>query len=255
MFGYIDTVTTISKCQAPLIDLEELAQEDNDSDRSTTASSPGTTSYTSHNEALFGVALPLFTIIGKISGLANRRKERIDEISEICFRESAKRIEVSLREWEPDQIYDSDSSSLGDRRNSKDLLNAAHAIRWASILRLHQVVEGYNRKNLCVVECTTHILELIARIRFGSPAEGILTFPLVMAASGCSDDEQRFMVRERWMVMERTIGFENVYQAKEMVEAVWRAVDQGAKDQSCNNGLSVNWAQIRYFDFPGVVLL
>ena len=202
---------------APLITLEELAQDGDQSDGST-VSSPQSTPYTSHNEALFGVALPLFNIIGKISALANRRKDRVDEISEIWFRQSATRIETSLREWEPDQAYDSDSSALGDRRNSKDLLNAAHAIRWASILRLHQVVEGYSRADSCVTECTEHILELISRIRFGSPAESILIFPLVMAASGCSDDEQRMIVRERWMVMERTIGFENVYRAREMVE-------------------------------------
>lgn len=94
------------------------------------------------------------------------------------------------------------------------------------------MVEGYNRADPCVAECTDHILELIARIRFGSPAESILIFPLVMAASGCSDDEQRTIVRERWMVMERTIGFENVYRAREMVEAVWKAVDSGIKDGS-----------------------
>jgi transcriptional activator protein UGA3 len=117
------------------------------------------------------------------------------------------------------------------------------------------VVEGYNRADPCVTECTEHILELISRIRFGSPAESILIFPLVMAASGCSDDEQRMIVRERWMVMERTIGFENVYRAREMVEAVWKSVDEGVKDGSCDGGMSVNWARIRFFDFPGVVLL
>lgn len=144
--------------------------------------------------------MPLFNIIGKISAVANRRKDRVDEISDIWFPQSATQIENSLQEWEPDQAYDSDSSSLGDRRNRKDLLNAARAIRWASILRLHQVVEGYNCTDPCVTECTLHILELISRIRVGSPAESILIFPLVMAASGCSDGELWMMVRECWMV-------------------------------------------------------
>ena len=88
---------TISNCQAPLITLEELARDEESGD--VIAPSPGIGPSTSHNEALFGVALPLFDLIGKISDLANRRKDRIDEISELWFRQSATRIENELREW------------------------------------------------------------------------------------------------------------------------------------------------------------
>lgn len=245
VFGYVDSVITLSNCQAPLITLKELAREEQSTDSSISSSS--VIPYTSHNEALFGFALPLFDLIGRISDLANRRKDRIDEVSELWFRQSATRIEADLRGWEPDcQATD---------RNSRDLVNAAYAIKWASILRLHQVVEGYNRSDPCVSECTSRILDHISEIRFGSPAEHILVFPLVMAASGCQDDEQRMTVRERWLVMERTLGFENIYRAREMVEAVWKTVDQGAEDGTENGGRDVNWAKIRYFDFPGVVLL
>lgn len=247
VFGYVDSVITISNCQAPLMTLEELAQDENPAGSS--APSPEVRPCTLYNEALFGFSLPLFDSIAKISDLANRRKDRIDDISELWFRQSAIRIENDLREWEPD---------VGDQamdRNSRDLVHAAYAIKWASILRLHQVVEGYNRSDLCVSECTSQILDHISEIRFGSPAEHILIFPLVMAASGCQDEEQRITVRERWMVMERTLGFDNIFHAREMVEAVWKTKDQGVQDGTEQSGSTVNWAKIRYFDFPGVVLL
>lgn len=247
VFGYVDSVITISNCQAPLITLEELARDEESGN--VIVSSPGSSPSTSHNEALFGIALPLFNIIGKISDLANRRKDRIDEISEVWFRQRASRIENELREWEPDM------NNQASDRNSRDLVNAAYSIKWASILRLHQVVDGYHRSDPCVSECTSQILDHISEIRFGSPAEHILIFPLVMAASGCQDDEQRITVRERWLVMERTLGFDNIYRAREMVEAVWKKMDQGVDDGSEEGGLIVNWAKIRYYDFPGVVLL
>jgi hypothetical protein len=144
-------VITISNCQAPLITLEESSESN--------APSPGIDPSTSHNEALFGIARPLFDLIGKISDLANRRKDRIDEISELWFRQSATRIETELREWEPDQ------SNQATDRNSRDLVNAAHAIKWASIIRLPQVLEGYNRLYPCASECTSQILDHISWIR------------------------------------------------------------------------------------------
>lgn len=76
-----------------------------------------------------------------------------------------------------------------------------------------------------------------------------------MAGSGAQDDEPRMMIRERWMVMERTIGFDNIHRARQMVEAVWKEVDEEKVDGSNHGGLKVTWAKIRYYDFPGVVLL
>ncbi|RDW77438.1 hypothetical protein BP6252_05491 [Coleophoma cylindrospora] len=247
MFGYVDSVITISNCQAPLITLEELTNE-GEPNMSRDVNHRDVP-YTSHSEALFGVAQPLFNIIGKISGLAHRRKERVDEISDIWFRQSAKSIEESLRVWEPPSL----TSHL--EWNRTDISNAAYAIKWASILRLHQVVDGYCLSDPCVRECTSNILTYVSRIRFGSSVESILIFPLVMAAAGAADDEQRVCVKERWMVMERTIGFDNVARARQMVEAVWNCVDDGRKSGANENGEAVNWAKIRYFDFPGVVLL
>ena len=55
--------------------------------------------------------------------------------------------------------------------------------------------------------------------------------------------------------MEHVIGFENLAQAREMVEAVWEKVDEGRETGENEGGLTVNWAKIRYFEFPGVVLL
>jgi len=247
MFGYVDSVITISKCQPPLIAPEELA-EDN---ISTAATSPGpiTQASNSYTDSLYGVAFPLLAIINQISELAHRRKDRVDELSELWFRQSAARIKMCLEAWEPEIV-----SPLQRPSQNQELIDAAYAIQWASILRLHQVVEGYNRSDRPVIESTSKILDHISKIRFGSPAESILIFPLVMAGSGCQDDEQRMMVRERWMVMERTIGFDNIYRARQMVEAVWKEVDEGILDGSNDGGVKVNWAKIRYSDFPGLVL-
>lgn len=150
--------------------------------------------------------------------------------------------------WEPEP-------SLVTSLWNDDVVNAAYAIKWVSILRLHQVVEGYHLTHPCVLECTSNILSYISKIRFGSSVECILIFPLVMAAAGSRDDEQRVMVKERWLVMEKTIGFENVRRAREMVEAVWKAVDDGRENGNDNWGMAVNLFKIRHYDYPGVVLL
>jgi hypothetical protein len=121
VFGYVDSVITISNCQAPLITLEELAREGKPADSS--VSSPGIIPYTSHNEAFFGLALPLFDLIGKVSDLANRRKDRVDEVSELWFRQSATKIERDLRDWEPHMAQETTD------RNSRGLANAAYAIK------------------------------------------------------------------------------------------------------------------------------
>lgn len=206
------------------------------------------------SKLMHSTARPLFQMIGKISALANRRKDRVDEISEVWFRQSAARINDELRAWRPELQPESTPTMSSNLRGQKDLLNAALAIQWASILRLHQVVEGYNRFDSCVAECTSKILDYVSKIRFGSPAENILIFPLVMAASGCVNDEDRIEIRQRWVVMERTIGFDNIYRAREMVEAVWKAIDGGSHNKSHDGG-HVNWARIRFEQFPGVVLL
>jgi transcriptional activator protein UGA3 len=138
VFGYVDSVITISKCQAPLISPEELVGDRDTSSNIESSQRPLTPISKSHNEALFGIALPLFTLIGQISELAHRRKDRVDEISELWFRQSATRIQTSLRSWKPDLHT---SKGIGSH-TSQDLIDAAYAIQWASILRLHQVVEG-----------------------------------------------------------------------------------------------------------------
>lgn len=90
----MDSVITISKCKVPLISLEELSDDGASPDETRDhMSSLIATPYRSHNEALFGVAQPLFDMIGKISALANRRKDRVDQTAEILFRQSAMEIE------------------------------------------------------------------------------------------------------------------------------------------------------------------
>jgi transcriptional activator protein UGA3 len=58
------------------------------------------------------------------------------------------------------------------------------------------------------------------------------------------------VVQDRFLIMERTLGFRYIYTAHDLVERVWkdRELLQGT-------GEEVNWAAIRYFHIPGLAFV
>jgi hypothetical protein len=172
--------------------------------------------------------------------LANHRSRRVDELSEVGFRAAATHIEDKIDEWRAD--YDRGYSE----NLESDTDRATTAFEWAIRLRLHQIVEGYDAFHDFVERCVVTILESVQEIPYASRVEGCLLFPLVIAGSSSISVERRMIVKERLMVMENTLGFSHIHHARQLLETVWKG-GTSASD--------LNWAAVRYSQFPGVVFI
>ncbi|RFU31581.1 hypothetical protein B7463_g4765, partial [Scytalidium lignicola] len=265
VFEYVDYIITISKCKPPLINHESLRPQE-DASSSTTSSSEQSSKVPQYS-AIFGVARPLFRIIGQISELSSRRSERVNPEFDDWFRQAARMVELKLRAWKPPYQEDSlptpSSSIISSPLNSetvyeRDLREATHAalaIKWASLLRLHQIVEGYVLPHPVPSECLQHILDNLRHIRVGSAVESLMVFPLIMAGSVALSKDDRMTIRSRWLIIERTIGFGNLAKGGRMQEKVWDDMDEEMnRDSGVATKVTVNWARTRWEQYHELVL-
>ncbi|KAH8812650.1 fungal-specific transcription factor domain-containing protein [Xylogone sp. PMI_703] len=269
VFEYVDYIITISKCKPPLINHEDLRPEEGTRSLDTPSAPPHSTKGLHYN-AIFGVARPLFRIIGQISELSSRRPERVDPEFDQWFRQTASVIESKLRNWTAPYPEDDStsapspsSSTIPAPTNSetvfeRDLREAAHAalaIKWASLLRLHQIVEGYDLPHPVPSECLQHILNNLNHIRVGSPVESLMVFPLTMAGSVALSKDDRMTIRSRWLIIERTIGFGNLAKGGRMQEKVWNDMDEElSREAGFPTKVTVNWARTRWEQYHELVL-
>jgi hypothetical protein len=68
---------------------------------------------------------------------------------------------------------------------------------------------------------------------------------LVIAGASSISVERRMIVKERLMVLESTLGFSHIQYARQLLETVWKS---GSTSE-------LNWAAVRYSQFPGVVFI
>jgi hypothetical protein len=170
--------------------------------------------------------------------LASHRGARIDDLSDLGFRTAAARVKAQLDTWRDE--YDR-KSGLNFTKN--DTHHATTAFECAIRLRLHQIVDGYDPNHADVTGAVGQIKTATLAIPYGSPFEGSLLFPLVIAGASSRDVEWRMVVKERLMVMENTLGFGHVRRARQLLETVWGQEREW------------NWAAVRYTQFPGVVFV
>ncbi|KLO82501.1 uncharacterized protein LW93_9705 [Fusarium fujikuroi] len=229
---FLDSAATTSTCKPPLIDDK------------TVATTPEPTEDASNDDAaVYGIPKELFHMVDRVNNLASKRGTRVDEASEALFREEAERVQGRLDNWAYD--YGGLAGAVASLSpTNDDVLHATTAYEWALRLRLHQITEGYSLTEK-VFECVQHILDSAQKIRYGSPLESCLLFPLVMAGGACNCLEQRMVVQDRLMIMERTCGFGYVHQSRELVETVWKRRETESM---------VNWARIRYEEMGGLAL-
>ncbi|KAF9894467.1 hypothetical protein FE257_007970 [Aspergillus nanangensis] len=230
LFHYLDSMSTISRCKPPLL-------HDGDSLTDLTAEKPQTRSFlpTAPGDAICGMAPALLDFLGMVNLLAAHRNRRVDELSDIGFRAAAAHVQAQIDAWRREY----ETSAVTDR----DADRATTAFEWAIRLRLHQIVNGYNPCHGAVESAITTILAAVLAIPYGSPVEGSLLFPLVIAGASSTNMERRMMVKERLMVMENTLGFGHIPHARQLLETVW------------SEGSEWNWARVRYSQFPGMVFI
>ncbi|RDW72760.1 Zn(II)2Cys6 transcription factor [Aspergillus mulundensis] len=240
LFHYLDSMSTISRCRPPLRGSPSLYDLANCDDLVTSATSDSISfPVSSSSTVISGVDPMLLNFIGMVNLLASHRKNRVDELSEIGFRAAATRVQRQLDSWRREyQEQNPDSHALDD-----EMHQATTAFAWAIHLRLHQIVEGYDLDHPNVKLAIANIMEAMLPIPYGSPVEGSLLFPLVIAGAGSTDIEGQMVVKERLMAMEGTLGFGHVKQARQLLETVWA------------QGRERNWAFIRFTQFPGFVFV
>ena len=250
---FLDSAATTSTCRPPVLESEEkearalqgliaLPEED--------------------DSAVYGIPKELFHLVDQVNTLAEKRKYRVDAVSEARFREEAALVEKLINSWSGEHggvatiarvKLPSPSLTTHEAFVSDDVHQATTAYEHALRLRLHQVVEGYNFHDTEAQSSVAIILESVQKIRYGSALEACLLFPLVMAGGACRTMEQRVIVQDKLMVMERTCGFGYVYNARQLVERVWRRRDE-AGGETTEEGAAVNWAKIRYEEMHGLVV-
>lgn len=237
---FLDSAVTTSTCKAPLI---------NDNGHATTPDlDPSSPTPDDDDRALYGIPKQLFHIVDQVNRLADKRGTRVNAPSEEAFRLEAATVEDWLDRWSFE--YGGPSRAVESLfPGSDDVMHATAAYEWALRLRLHQITEGYTLTDATVTQAVAGILDAVQKIRYGSPLEGCLLFPLVMAGGACDQLEHRVVIQDRLMVMERTCGFGYIYQARDLVERVWRR-----RDQADGGGARVNWARIRFAEMNGLVI-
>ena len=237
---FLDSAATVSTCRPPLME---------DEARDAAAVEGMTPSADVEDSAVYGIPKELFHLVDQINSLADKRSTRHnDAASDAAFLNEAARIEGRIDRWS----YDYGGLNRAVNRLApadEDALYATLAFEHALRLRLHQIVDGYEPEHPKVPQGVEGILDSVQKIRYGSPLEPCLLFPLVMAGGACYRLEQRAVIQDRLMVMERTCGFGYVYNARDLVERVWRE-----RDRTEGTGAVVNWAKIRYEEMHGLVV-
>ena len=235
---FLDSAVTTSTCKPPLINRNK-----DDTAELDPSSTPD-----DDDRALYGIPKQLFHIVDQINRLADKRSTRVDASSEEAFRLEAATVGEWLDRWSFE--YGGPSRAVESLfPGSDDVIHATKAYEWALKLRLHQITEGYTPTDAIVTQAVEGITDAVQKVRYGSPLEGCLLFPLVMAGGACDQLEHRVIIQDRLMVMERTCGFGYVYRARDLVERVWNR-----RDQADGGGARVNWARIRFSEMNGLVI-
>lgn len=236
---FLDSAATTSTCRPPLMGDEAAEAQALDSWSATPDE---------EDSAVYGIPKELFHLVDRVNTLAELRSTRVDQASEAAFRRHANEIEHRINNWSYE--YGGMSRAVSTLTPAtEDVMHATLAFEYAIRLRLHQIVEGYELTDPKVGKYVDGILDCVQKIRYGSPLESCILFPLVMAGGSCWKLEHRVIIQDRLLVMERTCGFGYIYNARDLVERVW-----SRRDQSEGTGAIVNWARIRYYEMHGLVV-
>ncbi|RAH77201.1 hypothetical protein BO86DRAFT_371248 [Aspergillus japonicus CBS 114.51] len=237
LFHYLDSMSTISRCKPPLLRAgERLTDLTLGSSLPSYLPAAATSTSSSSGDTISGLPTSLLESLGRVNLLAAHRSRRIDDLSEIGFRTAAAHVRAHLDTWRREYEAVHPGSEVEHL--------ATRAFECAIRLRLHQIVDGYDPHHAEVEQAVTGIVAAGRAIPYGSPVEGSLLFPLVIAGASSRSMEQRMGIKERLMVMENTLGWGHILQARQLLEAVW------ADDRA-----DANWASVRYSLYPGMVFV
>lgn len=240
IFCYMDFMSSLSTCSAPLI--ESSSSNIGDGQNILTSEKVGAT-------FRVGIAGEIVSILGRISSLASMRSTRECEPEyHARFEWLATQIEIQLQNWLPplETQYITNESSKPKTTHQNSVTSAALCLQWAAFMRLHQVRYGYNKSDVRITACLQHILAALRGIPVSSHLEAGLVFPLIMAGSAATNPEDKEYILFRLHSLKSRLKFGYIEKIEKMLQTVW--------ERDCVSFSSSNWASIRYYEFPGIVM-
>lgn len=243
LFCYLDHVSSLSTCAVPLMDRSR--------------NNPYANYNGNHVEDIlnckfgfrYGFAGDLFKIMGNISTLAALRSARHQSPEyEKLFDSLANLIEMKLQHWSPSNMDIMNNFLLNEQLDSHKMTLSSYwlALQWSCFLRLHQIRQGYNRQDSRVSACLSIILKSLKSIENSTLIETGLMFPLIMAGLVCVEQSDRDYILSRIRSIKEKLRFSYIGEFERLLHAVW------ARDN--DEGDFVNWAKIRFYQFPGLVM-
>ncbi|KAF8243161.1 hypothetical protein K440DRAFT_562471, partial [Wilcoxina mikolae CBS 423.85] len=212
--AYFDAIATLSFSKSAFLDQQFYLPP----------VSSSTTELPAH--ALFGTSHALFAIIADISQLAQVAHIRYTSpLAAQTFLRMASELELQLQEWTPSPCTPVESHPELEGK----VTAAGVMLQWAALMRLHLIVSDGGVEDLShplVRVAVSNILTALETIPEGDLVESMLIFP-VFAAGFAAVGEEREKVDRRFAVMERSIGFGNVFDAREAVRSHWKRMERG----------------------------
>lgn len=217
--AYLDSVATLSLTKSAFLDQQFYL--------------PPSPSTPLDAHALFGTSHALFAIIADISQLSQISSIRYSSpTSENSFRQMASELELQLQTWAPVVC----TSYTSDPDLNYKVTAAGLMLQWAALMRLHLIVEAEDPRGIMHPKVRTAVRNILAALEAipkGDLVESMLVFPMFAAGFGAVTREERETVRERFKVMEKSIGFGNVFDAHELVEMKWREEEDQEEEGEC----------------------
>ncbi|KAL3449850.1 fungal-specific transcription factor domain-containing protein [Aspergillus insuetus] len=183
---------------------------------------------------LFGLSQDLYQALDSISSLKMRAgsppgSAANDDV--VTRAAEAETLERTLYEW----TVPPSTRTTTDHPNHqlvRECALAADAIRWASIIYLHQIVRGSHGTNSAdnntnpkqqqqQQRALENIMGAIFQIHPGSPVNGQLLLPLFIAGLVASKKADRLHIEYRISLLESNIGMGNIANAHQFLDSVW----------------------------------
>lgn len=230
-FYYLDFVSSLSTCNPPFT---AKNRQNAPQDQYIPECSP----------VRLGLCGELGSILGDISTLSSMRNLRSQHfILEDQFNSFAEFIEIRLNKL----TLPSESSPRPEGICEGEHLNFILTWKWAALMRLHQIQQGYDKRHPRVYECLANLLCSLRAIEEGSPLECGLIFPLIMSGAAAVNMRDQEYIVHRVRCLKNQLGFGYVDQVEKMLQTIWAREEKTRKP--------VNWASVRYYEFSGIVMI
>lgn len=181
---------------------------------------------------------PLFGVAAKVYGCLVRIN-----IAEY-LKSEADAIDMNIQNWTTSDLHGLHNLDLP--RHLLEARATGAAMQWATRIRLLQGYHCTKKDDNSLKEAVDNIISALSLVRAGSEMEPRLLFPLFMAGVASTNKPQRLTVEYRLNIIERTVGFGNIFTAHSLLDEVWKLT---------NEGEVVDWQVLMREKYPDLVLL